>query len=759
MAKDYTKYQVDGIDGVFGKGKLVLAVVQDYCSKNECSFDELKAVFPDEAQAGNTGVFGTLEEAKEIAKKRARHYVKDPIKLSDTKIAVSNQWGDNLPLFIETAKGLGYDISAAGKTSNDATHNKSNENNAPARQGKSELEVLRESLIKGHEPWADGNDNETPGHYFAFIIMAFSFNSDEDGHDDEIDAIHNFQRQLWDVGNQITEEQYDERINAVLKWFNAVNPEGVHNWIEYGIAVFKANKHLNPRFFDILMEYLFTVACANRQITDDEKEWLSWIADCVAWDISDEIKNDLAKIGIVQDGESTNEQSAESSNEDSSNEFNTAEALSLMYLLMLYMDGEVGDGEADKLVELVTPYADHEGKDIETVVDTAIKIYNSKTIEENFELAMTFASALKEVADHESCVLIGADLGRLAWADGELHDNETKYWHNIIEAMGVSADEIYSKNEEASDDDQSEESTDEEDADVRFNAVEGITLMFRLMLSVDGEVSDDEATKLIEVVTPYVESVGEDLETVVANTLEIYNSNTLEENFKLATSFAASFSETSSHEVCVKIAKDLGKLAMADGELDDNETSYWIHIIRAMGVSVDEINGENETSVQEEEAPAEQATDQISFTTIPNHWGPEHVIVVPIRHCMVADGVVNQMEKNAMAHFFENFGEIGEASSNVWDSTDDEIMQIHSDGKYGELLTDSAIYLKEHLDDDQLSKLIWYMAEIVCEDDVIQYKEFITLKFYFDQWFPDALDTYIEKFKAAGMNVITSPDN
>ena len=35
MAKDYTKYQVDSIDGVFGKGKLVLAVVQDYCSKNE----------------------------------------------------------------------------------------------------------------------------------------------------------------------------------------------------------------------------------------------------------------------------------------------------------------------------------------------------------------------------------------------------------------------------------------------------------------------------------------------------------------------------------------------------------------------------------------------------------------------------------------------------------------------------------------------------------------------------------------------------
>ena len=104
MARDYTKYQVDGMDGVFGKGKLVLAVVQDYCSKNECTFDELKAAFPDEAQGGNTGVFGTLLEAQEIAKKRARHYVNDKIILKDAIIVVSNQWGDNLPLFIETSR-------------------------------------------------------------------------------------------------------------------------------------------------------------------------------------------------------------------------------------------------------------------------------------------------------------------------------------------------------------------------------------------------------------------------------------------------------------------------------------------------------------------------------------------------------------------------------------------------------------------------------------------------------------------------------
>lgn len=164
-----------------------------------------------------------------------------------------------------------------------------------------------------------------------------------------------------------------------------------------------------------------------------------------------------------------------------------------------------------------------------------------------------------------------------------------------------------------------------------------------------------------------------------------------------------------------------------------------------------------EGSTNKEEASTEQKIHRKNYPLFPVNWGVENVIVIPIRHCMIADGVVNQMEKNAMAHFFEKFGEIGKMAELEWDITDDQIMQIHSEGKYMELLADSANYLKENLDEEQLSKLIWYMATIVSEDDVIQYSEFITIKFYFDKWFPNALDTYIEKFKNAGMTIITEP--
>ena len=131
------EYQINGIDGVFEEGKLALAVLQDYCSKNECTFNELKAIFPDEVQGnkdsikrksgGNTGVFDTLYEAEERERMSANEdclsiadcfVLHDPITIKDATIAVSNQWGErNLPLFIEKAEAVGYTISLAPKES------------------------------------------------------------------------------------------------------------------------------------------------------------------------------------------------------------------------------------------------------------------------------------------------------------------------------------------------------------------------------------------------------------------------------------------------------------------------------------------------------------------------------------------------------------------------------------------------------------------------------------------------------------------
>ena len=99
--RDTTKYTFNG--ETFGKGRLVLAVVKDYVSKNpDTTFDGLKKAFPDEWQAGgskssNRAVFVRLIEAENHFKDKGhrRHFIKkgEAIQLSDEVIAVSNQWG------------------------------------------------------------------------------------------------------------------------------------------------------------------------------------------------------------------------------------------------------------------------------------------------------------------------------------------------------------------------------------------------------------------------------------------------------------------------------------------------------------------------------------------------------------------------------------------------------------------------------------------------------------------------------------------
>tara|TARA_B110000263_G_scaffold9759_1_gene8297 strand:- start:579 stop:1562 length:984 start_codon:yes stop_codon:yes gene_type:complete len=99
--RDTSKYTFNG--KTLGKGKLVLAVVKDYISKNpDTTFDELKKAFPDEWQAGgaksgNRAVFVRLTDAEKLFEDKGhrRHFFKEgeTIQLSDEVIAVSNQWG------------------------------------------------------------------------------------------------------------------------------------------------------------------------------------------------------------------------------------------------------------------------------------------------------------------------------------------------------------------------------------------------------------------------------------------------------------------------------------------------------------------------------------------------------------------------------------------------------------------------------------------------------------------------------------------
>jgi hypothetical protein len=112
--RDTSKYKFDG--AVYGKGRLVLAVIKKYVESNpEISFAELEKAFPQFCQ-GSAGVFTTIEKANKIHNdtNRKRHFLNadELIQLSDSTIAISSEWGiGNINRFIQQATKNGYVIN------------------------------------------------------------------------------------------------------------------------------------------------------------------------------------------------------------------------------------------------------------------------------------------------------------------------------------------------------------------------------------------------------------------------------------------------------------------------------------------------------------------------------------------------------------------------------------------------------------------------------------------------------------------------
>ena len=107
MARDYTKYTVEGLAENLNKRQLVFAIVKDWASKNKSSFEELQKVFPDTIQ-GSKGLIMKESEVKDPK----RFNMKEPLSIKNgLHVVVSNQWGDNVTDFIKCAEKLGYIIS------------------------------------------------------------------------------------------------------------------------------------------------------------------------------------------------------------------------------------------------------------------------------------------------------------------------------------------------------------------------------------------------------------------------------------------------------------------------------------------------------------------------------------------------------------------------------------------------------------------------------------------------------------------------
>ena len=110
--KDRSKYNFKEHKNL-GKGKLVLAVIKDYVDTHPgISFEELVIAFPPDKKLHTSyAIIAKVEEIEE--KNHVRYYMKDTdrINLSDTSVAVCNQWGiTNIGAFFDVCKKLGIEI-------------------------------------------------------------------------------------------------------------------------------------------------------------------------------------------------------------------------------------------------------------------------------------------------------------------------------------------------------------------------------------------------------------------------------------------------------------------------------------------------------------------------------------------------------------------------------------------------------------------------------------------------------------------------
>ena len=122
-----------------------------------------------------------------------------------------------------------------------------------------------------------------------------------------------------------------------------------------------------------------------------------------------------------------------------------------------------------------------------------------------------------------------------------------------------------------------------------FTAPEALTIIYRCMMSADGKAEKEEGEALVMLIKKYVDHADQDLGQVLNKSMDFYKSNDMKVNYKFALSAASNLHAFYDHKTLVMIAKDLAAIAMSDGELHEQELSFWTDLLKAMGVSADEV--------------------------------------------------------------------------------------------------------------------------------------------------------------------------
>lgn len=284
MARDYTKYSVVGLGETLNKRQLVYTIVKDFIEKNNPTLETLLSTFPDELQ----GSKGVVRKESDVDDPK-RFNIKAPLKIKNgMHIVVSNQWGDNLPGFIQHAEKMGYSIKLI-KSNENTTSNE----NIPVN--------ITAKLVS----------NEEYGETFGYVDVELMMNASLIN---EIEDKSNYLN-LIEIINEI-QSNYIEEIIAEMENQSGLDQlkETDFDWFNFGPQLMIAK--INEIDLSIIHDYLLNnvqstqvaqiLAIEEAEIDDYVSDFIQSTryeiskevfdkitnADSEAFDISDEVENE-----------------------------------------------------------------------------------------------------------------------------------------------------------------------------------------------------------------------------------------------------------------------------------------------------------------------------------------------------------------------------------------------------------------------------------------------------------------------------------
>ena len=173
MARDYTKYTVEGLGENLNKRQLVFQIVKDWAVKNNPSLDEIQTAFPAETQ----GSKGFVVKASEV-KDTKRFNMQEPLSIKNgVKVVVSNQWGTkNIDAFLSLAEKLKYNISKEEENAVEQTLASKPTDKSNRLKSYLYIKVYNENTGKDLK-LSQSTVVQTNGEY----ILSFNLDSDGDG--------------------------------------------------------------------------------------------------------------------------------------------------------------------------------------------------------------------------------------------------------------------------------------------------------------------------------------------------------------------------------------------------------------------------------------------------------------------------------------------------------------------------------------------------------------------------------------------------